>query len=115
MSRIRFIQVIGALITAMMILTACAPSATPTPAAPAPTTAGATAAPTTAAATAAATAGQVVTLTVMHYYGEGTADQPQLLQASQEFTKEHPDIKINWIWAGSDATTKFQEIGRAHV
>jgi raffinose/stachyose/melibiose transport system substrate-binding protein len=50
----------------------------------------------------------VIELDVFHFYGEGVADQPQILEWTKVFEAAHPEYKINWTWGGSEAMALFQ-------
>jgi raffinose/stachyose/melibiose transport system substrate-binding protein len=50
----------------------------------------------------------VIELDIFHFYGEGVADQPQMLEWTKVFEEAHPQYKIKWTWGGSEALALFQ-------
>jgi raffinose/stachyose/melibiose transport system substrate-binding protein len=111
---IKVLRSFCSIVCLVILAAACGPAATtaapapatvapanPAPANPAP----ATAAPATAAPAAPT---EVTTIDVMHYYGEGVADQPMMVVWGQQFEALYPQYKIKWTWGGSDVETLFQ-------
>jgi raffinose/stachyose/melibiose transport system substrate-binding protein len=106
---IKVLRSFCSIVCLVILAAACGPAATT--AAPAPATvAPANPAPATAAPATAAPAAptEVITLDVMHFYGEGTADQPMMVVWGKQFEALYPKYKINWTWGGSEADKLFQ-------
>jgi arabinogalactan oligomer / maltooligosaccharide transport system substrate-binding protein len=104
----KLFKAIVPILVAMMILSACAPAATPTqaPAAPAqPTntsaaapaepTATTAAAPAEATATTAAPAAAAAEITLWHGYHTGGSEEATLTKLVDQYMKDHPTVKVN--------------------
>jgi raffinose/stachyose/melibiose transport system substrate-binding protein len=98
-SKNKLLSVIGSIIVLSILVTACGATAT--------TVAPPTSVPETSGEVVVAP-GEVTTINVMHYYGEGVADQPMMVLWGQQFEALHPEYKIQWTWGGSEVTTLFQ-------
>jgi ABC-type glycerol-3-phosphate transport system substrate-binding protein len=94
----------GALIGAWL-LSACAPTATTTPAGPGPTAAAsqppATQPPATQPVTATTTAGQPVEVQFWHVYSAGSAQGTEMDALIAEFNAANPDVKVVGTYQGS--------------
>lgn len=95
------IRIIIGFILALALLAGCSPAA---PVAEEP----AEEAPAEPAAEEAEPAAEVIELDVFHFYGEGVADQPQMLEWGAKFEEMYPQYKIKWTWGGSEAMNLFR-------
>lgn len=98
----KLLRIFGAMILVMIMVTACGPAAT-TVAPGQPTNTTAPGQPTNTTAPA-----EVITLDVLHFYGEGVADQPRMVEWGKQFEALYPQYKIKWTWGGSESDTLFQ-------
>ena len=99
----KLLRIFGAMILLFILVTACGPAAT--------TAVPATAVPATAVPgqpTEPGAPAEVITLDVMHFYGEGVADQPMMVVWGKQFEALYPQYKIKWTWGGSESDTLFQ-------
>ncbi len=86
---VQFVSIV-VLVALLASLGACAPKATPTP----------TKAPMATSAPTEAPTEEVVEIRLMNQLTEGAAMQPLLVQLTEEYEAKHPNVKVNWEWAG---------------
>jgi raffinose/stachyose/melibiose transport system substrate-binding protein len=99
----KVLRIFGAMTLLFILAAACGPA--PQTAVP-PTEVPATTVPSTEVpATTVPT--EVTEIDVMHYYGEGVADQPMMVEWGKQFEALNPQYKIKWTWGGSEVGTLF--------